>query len=100
MNTTEPISTTTVPANGQPQPGPAQPYYYPAGMRPPAPIKTSPRWGAIIWGIILAAIGLWIMAAAAGLMIDGQLAMILLLGLAGLTLITTALIAAVRRPRT
>ncbi|MDR0365593.1 MAG: hypothetical protein LBH68_01995 [Bifidobacteriaceae bacterium] len=99
MNTTEPINTATTPGTSQPY-YPAPPHYYnPAGMRPPAPVKTGPRWGAIVWGIILAAIGLWIMAAAGGLMIDGQLAMILFLGLAGLTLIATALVAALRRPK-
>jgi hypothetical protein len=64
-----------------------------------APVKTGPRLGLVVWGIIVAIFGLWIMAASSGLIINGQLALIVILALGGLTLIVTALIAALRRPK-
>jgi putative Ca2+/H+ antiporter (TMEM165/GDT1 family) len=67
--------------------------------RPAPAVKTGPRVGMIIVGIVIALIGAWIIAASSGFMVDEQLALILILALGGLTLIVSALIAAWRRPK-
>ncbi|MDR1824645.1 MAG: hypothetical protein LBR27_04855 [Bifidobacteriaceae bacterium] len=77
-------------------PGPYQPQFW-AG---PAPVKTGPRVGVIVWGFIIIAMAVWIIAVASGFMIDGQLALIIILAGAGAALILSALIAATRRNRT
>jgi hypothetical protein len=64
-----------------------------------ASVKTGPRVGLILWGLIVAVFGAWIMAASAGVAIDAQLALILILAISGLALIVSAVIAALRRPR-
>ncbi|MDR3106791.1 MAG: hypothetical protein LBU05_01130, partial [Bifidobacteriaceae bacterium] len=70
----------------------------PGSPRVPA-VKTGPRVGLIIWGILVALTGLWIVIAASGFVIDGQLALIFILALGGLALIATAMISSFRRPR-
>ncbi|MDR1799414.1 MAG: hypothetical protein LBR19_05980 [Bifidobacteriaceae bacterium] len=98
-------STGAVPPPYQPQPGAAPagpapaPYLVTQAPPPPAPVKTGPRLGAIIWGFIVIALGLWAIAVAKGFMIDGQLALIVMLGGAGAALIVSALIAATKRSR-
>jgi hypothetical protein len=53
----------------------------------------------IITGIVIALLGVWIIAASCGFVVDEQLALILILALGGVTLIVSALIAAFRRPK-
>ncbi|MDR2114349.1 MAG: hypothetical protein LBO75_03610 [Bifidobacteriaceae bacterium] len=71
------------------------------GPQPPAPatVKTGPRLGVVIWGLLIALVGVWVIAASMGFSVDSRLALIILLALAGLTLVVTALIAALRRPK-
>ncbi|MDR2347635.1 MAG: hypothetical protein LBD90_03255 [Bifidobacteriaceae bacterium] len=66
-------------------------------LRPP--FKTGPRPAVIIWGAVIALIGMWAILGASGFSFSGQLALIILLTLAGLTLVASAAIAAVRRPK-
>ncbi|MFB9956210.1 hypothetical protein [Cellulomonas denverensis] len=65
-------------------------------MPAPAPPR-GPRSGTVIWGLIVVAVGAGILAAAAGLRIDFQLAFIALLAVAGVGLLVSSLIGAVRR---
>ena len=60
--------------------------------------KKGPRIGLIIWGLIIASMGAWIIAGSAGYRIDGQLAVIGLAAGTGLLLVITAIISAIRRP--
>ncbi|WP_263121066.1 hypothetical protein, partial [Cellulomonas sp. RIT-PI-Y] len=58
---------------------------------------TGPRAGTVIWGLIVVAVGAAILASAAGLHIDFQLAFIGLLAVAGVALLVSSLANAVRR---
>jgi hypothetical protein len=83
-------------------------YYGPTGHNPkdrradpfatPA-VKTGPRIGAIVCGALLVLIGLWLGAVSAGVVIDQQLGLIVVLAVAGFALIAAALIASLRRPK-
>jgi hypothetical protein len=53
----------------------------------------------MVWGLLIALAGVWIALAAVGSRFSGELAVIILLGLAGLTLIASAGIAAIRQAR-
>ncbi|MDR1392680.1 MAG: hypothetical protein LBJ62_01725 [Bifidobacteriaceae bacterium] len=89
----------------QPQrPGTSQPGATPAGGQPlvdprPAPIKRGVRPGVVVWGLIIVLLGVWGIVASSGLHLSAELALVVLLGLAGLTLVVSALVAAIRRPR-
>ncbi|MDR0595016.1 MAG: hypothetical protein LBG60_17565 [Bifidobacteriaceae bacterium] len=74
---------------------PSRPLGGPAGP----PVKTGPRVGLVIWGLVVALLGLWIVITASGFTIDGQLALIVILGLGGLSLIATALISSFRHAK-
>lgn len=64
---------------------------------PVAPRAQGPRSGTVIWGLVVVALGAAILAAAAGLRIDFQLAFIALLATAGVALLISSLVSAVRR---
>ncbi|MDR2454342.1 MAG: hypothetical protein LBD51_07345 [Bifidobacteriaceae bacterium] len=74
-----------------------QAVYAPGG--PPAPFKTGPRPAVIIWGVAIALIGVWVLALSASVEFSGDLALIAILALAGLTLVASSIIAALRRPK-
>ncbi|MCL2803805.1 MAG: hypothetical protein FWD29_07655 [Micrococcales bacterium] len=64
---------------------------------PPAPVKTGPRFGLVVWGLLVATLGVFVVVGASGHVIDGQLFFIGMMALAGLALMVTALVAAARR---
>ncbi|MBO0608608.1 hypothetical protein J0911_06130 [Myceligenerans salitolerans] len=66
-----------------------------AGARP-APSQ-GPRVGTVVWGLVVLAIGLGVLAAAAGARIDVSLAAILLLGGAGIALVAGSIVSSFRR---
>jgi hypothetical protein len=57
------------------------------------------RPGVIAWGAVIVLIGAWALLASFGSGISGELALIVLFGGAGLTLIVSAAVAAVGRPK-
>jgi hypothetical protein len=57
------------------------------------------RVGTVVWGLVLAAIGVGILAWASGLAIDVQLALIVLLAVAGAALLVGSLVSAARHSR-
>lgn len=69
------------------------------GEAPPRPARTGPRAVTIVWGFLVLALGLGLVADAAGAHIDVELAAILLLSLAGLVLVVGSVVSAVRRRR-
>ncbi len=75
----------------------------PQGPAAPAPaqalVRTGPRTGTIVWGFLVVAVGIGVLAQAAGARIDVELATILLLGVAGALLVLGSLLGAARRRR-
>ena len=69
----------------------------------PAVKDTAPRprlrVGTVVWGLVLAAIGVGLLAWAAGLSIDVQLAIIVLLAVAGAALLVGSIVSATRSSR-
>jgi hypothetical protein len=85
------------PAAGRPYPQPApQPW---AGGEPlPEPlVSTTPRTGTIVWGLVVLAVGLAVLAVTAGARFDVGLGLIWLLGGAGLVLVVASVVGSVRR---
>lgn len=87
-----------------PQPAPEQTAWTAAPAQtwtpepaPVAPRARGPRSGTVIWGLVVVALGTAILAAAAGFRIDFQLAFIALLATAGVALLISSLVSAVRR---
>ncbi len=65
----------------------------------PEPEDRGPRAGTVVWGLIVAAVGILVLAVAAGVRIDFQLALIILLGAAGVALLVGSVLTAGRRKR-
>jgi hypothetical protein len=65
-----------------------------------APARPPVRIGTIVWGLVIAAIGVLVLALAAGATIDSGLAVIGLLAGSGIALLIGALVSAVRRRET
>ncbi|WP_129784335.1 hypothetical protein [Promicromonospora panici] len=102
------------PASGT-QPGPTphtQPQPVPVGTAQPQPAqqgqqaaqqaqqpaaKRGPRVGTAVWGLIVIAVGLGILAVSAGVIFDLGVALIVLLGAAGVILVVGSVISSVRR---
>jgi hypothetical protein len=63
------------------------------------PERRGPRTATIVWGFLVLALGVGLLADAAGARIDVELAAIVLLGLAGAVLVLGSLVSAVRRRR-
>ncbi len=63
-----------------------------------SPPSASPRLrvGTVVWGLVIATVGIGLLALAAGATIDVQLAFIVLLGAAGLALLGGSLVAGLR----
>ena len=68
-----------------------------AGPAAEPPARPRIRSNTVVWGLVLAAIGVGLLAAAAGLEFDVQLALIVLIGLAGVALLVSSLTSARRR---
>ncbi|GAB3160440.1 hypothetical protein GCM10027059_08480 [Myceligenerans halotolerans] len=65
---------------------------------PPRPAPPQgPRVGTVVWGLVVLAIGLGVLAASAGARIDVSLAAILLLGGAGVALVAGSIVSSFRR---
>ena len=72
-----------------------------------APVEPDPvdphrrrlRVGTVVWGLVIAAIGVGLLAWAAGLAIDLQLAMIVLLAVAGTALLVGSILSGARNAR-
>jgi len=71
------------------------------GAAPGAPAEHRPslRVGTVVWGLVLAAIGVGVIAWAGGASIDLQLATIVLLAAAGVALLVGSLVSGDRRSR-
>ncbi|MCK0118086.1 hypothetical protein MWU57_13685 [Isoptericola sp. S6320L] len=69
----------------------------PAGS--PPLVRSGPRTTTIVWGLVVVAIGVGLLARSAGATIDVELAAILLLGAAGLLLVVGSVAGGVRRRR-
>ncbi|MBL0884700.1 hypothetical protein [Myceligenerans indicum] len=63
---------------------------------PPA-ASQGPRVGTIVWGLVVLAVGLGVLAATAGARIDVSFAAILLLGGAGIALVAGSIVSSFRR---
>ncbi|WP_029289671.1 hypothetical protein [Cellulomonas sp. HZM] len=70
----------------------------PAGRLEDEPARR-PRVRTVVWGLMLAAVGVGLLAWAGGATIDVQLAIIVLLGAGGLALLVGSLVPGVRRGR-
>ncbi|WP_454049617.1 hypothetical protein [Cellulomonas sp. Marseille-Q8402] len=66
-------------------------------MPAPEPEDRGPRSGTVVWGLVVAVFGVGILAVAAGVRIDVQLALIVLLAAAGVALLVGSLLTAARR---
>jgi uncharacterized membrane protein len=62
-----------------------------------ATTKRGPRVGTAVWGLIVIAVGLGILAVSAGVMFDVGVALILLLGAAGVILVVGSVVSSIRR---
>ncbi|GAB4084292.1 hypothetical protein GCM10028784_09220 [Myceligenerans cantabricum] len=105
---------TSVLSSGEPSPAAGAPAEHPAtapGAAPAAPVQAAqrpytptppapqygPRVGTVVWGLVVLAVGLGVLAAAAGARIDFGLAAILLLGGAGVALVAGSIVSSFRR---
>ena len=79
------------------EPDRADPVAVPA--EPAAPARRRLRVGTVVWGLVIAAIGVGLLAWAAGVAIDLQLAMIVLLAVAGTALLVGSIVSGARNAR-
>ncbi|MEP7795453.1 hypothetical protein [Sanguibacter sp. 25GB23B1] len=68
-----------------------------AATEPIPPARRPLRPSTIIWGLVVAVVGAGILARALGAEFDNDLALIVLLGAAGVALVGTSIASAVRR---
>ncbi|MDR2703974.1 MAG: hypothetical protein LBB58_06505 [Cellulomonadaceae bacterium] len=68
------------------------PYSYPQ-----PPVSTAVRPGTIVWGLILATLGVLVLLTSIGYAVDIAMVFILLLSAAGMALIASAISSAMRR---
>ncbi|MDQ0372997.1 hypothetical protein [Cellulomonas humilata] len=103
---TSPIGALYAPTD-RPDPAPADrvapdPVAAPAPVVEPAPAdppRRRLRVGTVVWGLVIAAIGVGLLAWAAGFAIDLQLAMIILLAVAGTALLVGSIVSGARAAR-
>ena len=88
---TEPVAAPAGPAATTPLGAAAQPVTRPARARL--------RIGTVVWGLVIAALGVGVLAYATGHTIDAQLALIVLLTVAGVTLLVGSLVGSARGSR-
>lgn len=79
------------------EPDRADPVVAPA--EPVTPPRRRLRVGTVVWGLVIAAIGVGLLAWAAGVAIDLQLAMIVLLAVAGTALLVGSIVSGARNAR-
>ena len=60
--------------------------------------RTAPRVGTVVWGLVIAAVGVGLLSVAWGAHLDAELALIVLLGAAGVALLVGSLVG-MRRSR-
>ncbi len=83
----------------QPDPSPqAGPSPVPATVTAPAP-RRGPRISTIVWGFVIAAFGAVVLASAFGAHVDTGLVAILVLAVAGVTLVVGSIVSGARRRR-
>ncbi|MEZ0449439.1 hypothetical protein [Cellulomonas sp. ICMP 17802] len=70
-----------------------------APVAPVTPPRRRLRVGTVVWGLVIAAIGVGLLAWAAGVAIDLQLAMIVLLAVAGTALLVGSIVSGARNAR-
>ena len=70
-----------------------------AAPAPADPPRRRLRVGTVVWGLVIAAIGVGLLAWAAGFAIDLQLAMIVLLAVAGTALLVGSIVSGARAAR-
>ncbi len=97
----EPVQDAVTDASPTVEPQPASAPYLPtpAGTGK-APARPPVRIGTIVWGLVITAIGVLVLALVAGATIDSGLAVIGLLAGSGIALLIGALVSAVRRRET
>lgn len=71
----------------------------PSAPEPVEPPRRRLRVGTVVWGLVIAAIGVGLLAWAAGVEIDLQLAMIVLLAVAGTALLVGSIVSGARNAR-
>jgi hypothetical protein len=71
----------------------------PLGAPEPPPRPRGPRVATIVWGFVIVAFGAVVLAAAMGARVDMGLAAILVLALAGVTLVVGSIVSGARRRR-
>ena len=87
---------------GPPTASTPDPVAEPAPVVEPAPAdppRRRLRVGTVVWGLVIAAIGVGLLAWAAGFAIDLQLAMIVLLAVAGTALLVGSIVSGARAAR-
>ncbi|MFJ4231925.1 hypothetical protein [Cellulosimicrobium cellulans] len=70
-----------------------------APVEPPPPVRRGPRVSTIVWGFVIVAFGVVVLAAALGARVDLGLATIVVLAAAGLTLVVGSIVSGARRRR-
>ncbi|QJW37506.1 hypothetical protein [Cellulosimicrobium protaetiae] len=93
-------------AGAVPPSGPAPVATSPTAHRPPgapaeptSPVRRGPRVSTIVWGFVIVAFGVVVLAAALGARVDLGLATIVVLAAAGLTLVIGSIVSGARRRR-
>jgi hypothetical protein len=76
-----------------------EPVPAPAASTPPAGARPRLRVGTTVWGLVVVAVGLGLIAIAAGAVFDVQLATIVLIAAAGVALLVGSLLTATGRRR-
>ncbi|WP_066464423.1 hypothetical protein [Sanguibacter suarezii] len=69
----------------------------PATQAPAATRRPPARMSTVVWGLIILVVGVGVVARALGADFDNQLALIVLLAAAGVALVATSIVSAVRR---
>lgn len=67
-------------------------------VTPAAPPRAGVRVGTLVWGLAIIAVGAWLLAVVWGATIDAELALIVILGIAGVALLAGSLLG-MRRSR-
>lgn len=83
-------------STASPAPGEATGVDDPAAGTPPL-VRTGPRSSTVVWGFVVIAIALGLLARASGASVDAELGAIVLLSVAGVLLVVTSVIGATRR---
>jgi len=96
----QPASAPAAPAPYPPASAASAPYPPASAGTGTAPARPPVRIGTIVWGLVFAAIGVLVLALAAGATIDSGLAVIGLLAGSGIALLIGALVSAARRRET